>query len=596
MPYKCSVKGCRSNYDSTHEKVTVFSIPLDPELRDAWISNLMLTSTKKSARVCIKHFNPDDIENQNKRNSLKQGAVPTQEIHRHEATQWLDGRLLMQEVPLEEAIDEDLIGGFDDILGSIEEIQESLKTDWNVFSNNEGICFYKLAPKDEEFSDIAFSFKICVNRNMSVRIFQNDIESSCEEIGYTVLTTWSQLSDLLTKYQAEPPIEITRDPYVHLRKALGALELIANDEIAEDIDVIKIQIENLFRQAEAKENEELYQSVIEEDFIVEDNSMEDVTGEDYLDDADYRQAATDMYKCRYCLVQLISAKGLKAHEMKCNFSATSGGKSRAADESMISEELDESMEIYDDSKSPSGRKKRTYRYPCKECAAEGQEKLFVTKLQAAQHLLEKHDMQIRNVRNFCFICGAEFDDYINHVRVHSCKYNCSFCGSKFLTESKLEHHKKVKHDGENEGDRPFKCEEKGCGLFFKKVSHLKSHQQSHHIQMGSEEFKCDHCDKTFGRQLHLRVHSRLHNHSFECNYTDCPRVFKKLNSLKEHYLKEHGVVDIYMCNLEGCEERFQMLSQLKQHREANHTREPGQIAPMYFDGHDKILIVKDEMD
>lgn len=593
MPYKCSVKGCRSNYDSTsHEKVTVFSLPTDHEQRQAWISSLMLTSTKKSARVCIKHFNPHDIENQNKRNALKPGAVPTPEIHVHEVGQWLEGRMLVQEIPQEEAIDEDLILGFDEICNSIGEIQD----DWNVFTNSDGICFYHLAPKDEEFSDLIFSFKICINRNMKVRVFQNDIEASRDELGYSTLTTWTQLGELLSKYQTEPPIDVTRDPCVHLKKAMGALDLVTNSELMDEVDVIKIQIENLYSQAERAANEELYQEVIEEDFIVED------VEEDYLDasmesmnETDYTQPSMDLFKCRFCSVQLLSAKGLKAHEMKCNFSSTSAATSRIIDESMISDDLEESLEAYN-LKSPSERKKRSYRYPCKLCSTPDRKKLFITKLQAAQHLLDKHDIEIKNVKNFCFICTAEFDDYINHVRIHSCKYTCNFCGSKFLTESKLEHHRKAKHEGESEGDRPFRCEEKDCGLYFKKVSHLKSHQQSHHLAFtNTEEFKCEHCDKTFGRQLHLRVHSRLHNHSFECNYADCNRVFKKLSSLKEHYLKEHGVSEIYMCNIEDCDERFQMLAQLKQHRDSKHGREPVNT-PVYFDGQDRLLVIKNELD
>lgn len=599
MPYKCSVKGCRSNYDSTsHEKVTVFSIPTDPDLRQAWIANLMLTSTKKSARVCIKHFDPFDIENQNKRNALKAGAVPTPDIHVHEPNQWLEGRVVVQEIQQEETIDEDLIESFEDICANISEIQETAQTDWSSYVTNDGICFYHLGQKDEDFSDVTITFKICISRRMKIRVFQHDVEASYEELGYSTLTKWSQLTEILVKYQHEPPIEVTREATVHLAKAIGALNLITNPELSEDLDIVKIHIENLCTQSEKLASDELYQDVIVEDYIVEDGqSLEDVKEEDYLDasmeslnETDYPQP----FKCRHCSVQLVSAKGLRSHEMKCNFAGTTSTTSttRVVDESMFCEELQDSIDV---DKSSAERKKRTYRYPCTLCTTPERKRSFVTKLQAAQHLLDKHDIEIRNVKNFCFICSAEFDDYINHVRIHSCKYTCSFCGSKFLTESKLEHHMEVKHAGESEADRPFKCEEKDCGFFFKKVSHLKSHQLSHHFQMNSEEFKCEHCDKTFGRQLHLRVHARLHNHSFECNYLECTRVFKKLSSLKEHYLKEHGVSDIYMCNYDGCDDRFQMLVQLKQHREAKHSREPVNV-PQYYDGHytPSMDIVKDE--
>lgn len=607
MPFKCSVKGCRSNYDSTNEKVTVFKIPTaDHSLRQAWISSLLLTSIKPSARVCIKHFNPDDIENQNKRNALKPGVVPTQSIQRRETNQWVEDQIEVQEIQQPEVI-EDPIEGLDELCEGIDELQKSLLTDWNVFSNSEGICFYHLASKDDDFSDLTMSFKILINRNLKIRVFQNDLEASREELGDASLQSWSQLSDLLTKYQPEPSIEILRDPCMFLRKAHNALELVTNEELRQELDFIKIQIQNLYNQAENIVDDYLYQDVIEEEFIEEEVHLkEEVSGEggDYLEEVPTLQSVSASqsrvdratFQCQYCAVKLLSAKGLRSHEEKCTFlGTTSTATAQTDEESMMYDdhtELQECVEV-DDLQSPSilsERKKRSYRYPCPECSRN-----FITKLQAAQHLLDKHDIEVKNVKNFCFECNAEFDDYINHVRLHSCNYTCNFCGSKFLTQSKLEIHRKSKHAGESESDRPFKCNEKDCGYFFKKVSHLKSHQLAHHLQMNPEEFKCNLCDKTFGRQLHLRVHSRLHFHSFACNFGDCSRVFKKLSSLKEHYMKEHGVSDIYMCNIDDCMERFQMLIQLKQHREDKHHREPV-LVPKYYDGHHKTLKLKEEFD
>jgi THAP domain len=37
MPLKCSVKDCKSNYDTTTEKVTVFAFPSDQELLEKWL-------------------------------------------------------------------------------------------------------------------------------------------------------------------------------------------------------------------------------------------------------------------------------------------------------------------------------------------------------------------------------------------------------------------------------------------------------------------------------------------------------------------------------------------------------------------------------
>jgi KRAB domain-containing zinc finger protein len=208
--------------------------------------------------------------------------------------------------------------------------------------------------------------------------------------------------------------------------------------------------------------------------------------------------------------------------------------------------------------------KRVYRYPCAHCSRN-----FTTKIQAARHMFNLHQINIENVEKFCFECNEEFDDYVNHIRIHSCNFSCSFCGSKFLTQDKVTKHEESKHSTETDESRPFKCYESECDARFKTLNHLKSHQQAFHIQQ-NKEFKCPECDKVFGLKAHLTVHVRQHFASFPCNFKGCNRLFKKLNNLKNHFEREHGILDIYLCGHEGCPVRFKMLVQLKEHRETDH--------------------------
>ena len=48
MPQKCSVENCKSNYDSSNDKVTVFKFPSDPEKLELWLSALPNTSKKET--------------------------------------------------------------------------------------------------------------------------------------------------------------------------------------------------------------------------------------------------------------------------------------------------------------------------------------------------------------------------------------------------------------------------------------------------------------------------------------------------------------------------------------------------------------------
>jgi uncharacterized Zn-finger protein len=207
-------------------------------------------------------------------------------------------------------------------------------------------------------------------------------------------------------------------------------------------------------------------------------------------------------------------------------------------------------------------KKRKYRYPCSVCGRQ-----FITKIIAAKHMKEAHDLKIDNIEKWCFECSNEFEDYVNHIRIHSCNFACRYCGAKFLTEEKAMNHQIDKHSNETENDRRFKCVEEFCGLSFKSLNHLRSHQQSIHGPI-KKEYQCDSCTKQFSHKSLLNAHARSHINLavFPCNVEGCDRRFKKLNNLKEHAQREHGIGEIYLCGVDDCDMRFKMLQELKQHR------------------------------
>ncbi|KFM62072.1 hypothetical protein X975_13847, partial [Stegodyphus mimosarum] len=62
MPNKCSVAGCRSNYDTEKERTTLFSLPKDEEKKKEWLRKIPTDfSGLKNPFVCIKHFRECDI-------------------------------------------------------------------------------------------------------------------------------------------------------------------------------------------------------------------------------------------------------------------------------------------------------------------------------------------------------------------------------------------------------------------------------------------------------------------------------------------------------------------------------------------------------
>ena len=61
MPQRCSVYGCRSNYDG-EEYATTANLPEDPDLRKIWLKKIPTDlSMIKNPVICYKHFPEDCI-------------------------------------------------------------------------------------------------------------------------------------------------------------------------------------------------------------------------------------------------------------------------------------------------------------------------------------------------------------------------------------------------------------------------------------------------------------------------------------------------------------------------------------------------------
>lgn len=210
------------------------------------------------------------------------------------------------------------------------------------------------------------------------------------------------------------------------------------------------------------------------------------------------------------------------------------------------------------------RKKRAYKYNCKFC-----DKQYVTKIKAAAHYFQTHKVKIENPQKFCFECNVEVEDYVNHIRIHTCQFSCRYCGSKFLTEETCQNHEISKHPDEKPESRPFKCQY--CDTSFKSEHHLKSHTNSYHVEIIEKEYACDMCGSRFTMRALLNAHLRTHDKNsmiFECCV--CPKRFKKLSNLKTHSIAVHQTEDIYNCGIESCQERFKLLKDLKLHRQLEH--------------------------
>lgn len=209
------------------------------------------------------------------------------------------------------------------------------------------------------------------------------------------------------------------------------------------------------------------------------------------------------------------------------------------------------------------RKKRIYKYPCSHCG-----KQFITKILAAKHYIDEHNVIISNPQKFCFECNIEVEDYVNHIRMHTCQFRCSYCGTKFLTEDTCRQHEVSKHSVPE--NRPYSCTYESCNASFKNEHHLKSHVMSMHDQV-ERQYTCEICSNKFTSKPLLTAHLRTHDKSgaiFTCKI--CGRAFKKLSTLKNHSIALHQTDAIYECDVDQCGERFKFLQDLKIHRQNTH--------------------------
>lgn len=92
MVQRCSVYGCRSNYDATNDSIPIFSLPSNETLRKIWLQHIPFDPTiKHNPVICLKHFEETAIIRsvetmlvngevtviQRERPKLKSTAVPT---------------------------------------------------------------------------------------------------------------------------------------------------------------------------------------------------------------------------------------------------------------------------------------------------------------------------------------------------------------------------------------------------------------------------------------------------------------------------------------------------------------------------------------
>ena len=196
-------------------------------------------------------------------------------------------------------------------------------------------------------------------------------------------------------------------------------------------------------------------------------------------------------------------------------------------------------------------------YTCDEC---GRDFLY-------KHPLERIQLRTRSVpppkQHKCSICNRSFDtlhELSEHEEKHSSsrtRYSCATCGSKFQTRDELQTH----YDDEANECTSLQC--KLCYRRFVHNNHLKRHMTIH---AGVKPFHCEICNHRFNQKSDLKRHIKRHSLDGKLSCNKCIVEFATINELREH-VREHkknvAVMGAFKCDM--CNRAFGRKSHYKRH-------------------------------
>ena len=160
------------------------------------------------------------------------------------------------------------------------------------------------------------------------------------------------------------------------------------------------------------------------------------------------------------------------------------------------------------------------RYQCELC-----EKTFCDKTTVANHRKRAHDINTKKVDE------NSRKNVLKKKETSKKTHQCSFCAKHFSTADSAKDHEKIVH----KHIRNYKCDH--CQKSFGRNPELTRHIEEIHEKV---KYKCDVCSKTISSKSYLIHHKRMHlsnGQRFECK--ECEKEYKDAGGLRRHVKSIH---------------------------------------------------------
>lgn len=345
---------------------------------------------------------------------------------------------------------------FKNLVEGLNERKQFLKS-WNIFSQPEGVCFYRLK-SCELFNDVKMFLKILVNKQLQVKVYCNQIATMSEDLDWLLkgscLRDWSQFDRLLKYYEMRNSFQENKSYNWILDQALSQLHNLFRAATMSVREEILSRLKRKFQEMSAYQKGEIIvegsttadpnliisspsevSDPAEVDLNFEDTTMlEEEVVEEFLDkdDDDHLLYTAPTIPDRSTVVSSPSKHFLDPSQNKTSanlFQCESCLRFFISEESLV-KHMDNHHELQTAVR-------------CEKC-----KETFMKRSS-----LKKHEMKYHQTILICEICGKQFTNktaYSSHKSTHGShsKSKCPHCDLVVSSSSMSRHingiHKKLK--------------------------------------------------------------------------------------------------------------------------------------------------------